>query len=323
MRLLKPELFQGVNKKRNYFEGWYYKIISQNKDHAIALIPGVSFDKNGKDKHAFIQFFDAVTGETHYFRYSLSEFHSHKSKLDVKIGKNRFCKEGVQLDLKNDKVRIKGKLRFSEIISYPRTLWQPGIMGPFSFVPFMECYHGVVNIHQTISGSLQRNGQTMQFDKGYGYVEKDWGKSFPQAWIWMQSNHFEKEDASFMFSVAAIPFFRFRFTGFLCFLRIGDQFYRFATYSGAKLLRHRLKGECLDIKIRDRKHALQFRAINHQTGKLIAPESGEMVRTIEESITATIHLKLSDKKGNLIFGGAGKNAGLEIVNYENIWGCNL
>ena len=56
---------------------------------------------------------------------------------------------------------------------------RPGVMGPFSFVPFMECYHGVVNIDHKISGSLMINNEEIDFTDGYGYIEKDWGKSFP------------------------------------------------------------------------------------------------------------------------------------------------
>ncbi|WP_243392439.1 MULTISPECIES: tocopherol cyclase family protein [unclassified Mesotoga] len=26
---------------------------------------------------------------------------------------------------------------------------------------------------------------------GKGYIEKDWGRSLPDAWIWMQSNNFD------------------------------------------------------------------------------------------------------------------------------------
>ncbi|MCK7537696.1 MAG: tocopherol cyclase family protein [Marinilabiliales bacterium] len=29
------------------------------------------------------------------------------------------------------------------------------------------------------------------FSGGRGYIEKDWGHSFPSAYVWMQSNHFQ------------------------------------------------------------------------------------------------------------------------------------
>ena len=41
------------------------------------------------------------------------------------------------LDLPN----IKGKISFGDLFRWPSNLFSPGIMGPYSFVPFMECYH--------------------------------------------------------------------------------------------------------------------------------------------------------------------------------------
>ena len=51
---------------------------------------------------------------------------------------------------------------------------------------------------------------------------------------------------------------------------------------------------------------------------MIAPADGEMDRVIQESINSTVLLKLYDRKGNLLFRGIGKNAGLEITGYEKL-----
>ena len=49
-----PELYHGWGKKRKFFEGWYYKVVSGDEQHAYAFIPGVAMDENG-NKQAFIQ----------------------------------------------------------------------------------------------------------------------------------------------------------------------------------------------------------------------------------------------------------------------------
>lgn len=314
-RIFQPMLFQGVRKKKNYFEGWYYKLISEDRKSVIALIIGISLGKDGEN-HAFIQFFDALSGRTEYLRYPLSDFRFENNRFCIKIGKNLFTRDGIRLNIQSKEISIRGELRFSDIISYPWRLTEPGIMGPFSFIPFMECYHGIVNIHHKISGSLIIDGKRYEMNGGYGYIEKDWGRSFPESWIWTQSNHFANHDASFMFSVAKIPFFITNFTGFLCFLRIGKNFYRFATYSNAKIVYMRKKAETLEVLIKDGKYFLKFRAVNHRTGTLLAPLNGNMHREIEESISATVHVSLWDKKGNILFRGIGKQAGLEIVGYD-------
>lgn len=215
-KIFNPEVFQGKHKKKNYFEGWYYKIVDKNQQYSFALIPGIAYDKE-KNGHAFVQVIDSVSYSTDYFRFDINEFHYLEDKLEISVEKNLFKKDGLSVNLGSNKSSIKGSLEFIDIQSFPKTLLRPNIMGPFSFVPNMECYHGVVNIHHKIKGSLAINGKLVDFTDGYGYIEKDWGRSFPKWYVWMQSNHFEKNDASLMFSIAKIPWLKRHFTGFISF----------------------------------------------------------------------------------------------------------
>ena len=63
--MIKQAYFQGKNKKRRYFEGWYFKCISADRKQAIAIIPGMAIDPQG-NRQAFIQVINAVTGKTWY-----------------------------------------------------------------------------------------------------------------------------------------------------------------------------------------------------------------------------------------------------------------
>ena len=49
----------------------------------------------------------------------------------------------------------------------------PGIMGPYSFIPFMECYHGILSMNHKILGSLKYNDENISFNGGKCYMEKD------------------------------------------------------------------------------------------------------------------------------------------------------
>ncbi len=53
----------------------------------------------------------------------------------------------------------------------------------------------------------------MELAGGRGYLEKDWGTAFPQAYVWMQSNHFEVPGVSLVASTALIPWRRAAFRG--------------------------------------------------------------------------------------------------------------
>lgn len=54
-KLWKPEVFQGKYKNKNYFEGWYFKLLSQDKSNVLALIPGIPYTSNPNYNNAFIQ----------------------------------------------------------------------------------------------------------------------------------------------------------------------------------------------------------------------------------------------------------------------------
>ena len=65
-RMFHPEVFQGVDKTNsNYFEGWYFKLIDRRQEAPLAVIPGVSFQKDGRDNHAFVQVMDGASHKAH------------------------------------------------------------------------------------------------------------------------------------------------------------------------------------------------------------------------------------------------------------------
>ncbi len=307
------EAFQGTHRKKGYFEGWYLKLIDQTRTAVFALIPGVSIGKTREESHAFVQLINAVTGKTEYFRFTFDAFSANHKKFDVRIGGNHFWEGGIDVDLQNETTSLKANLRFENIEKYPTSLLHPGIMGPFSFVPGMECYHGIVNVHHEIEGELAIDGETLDYSGGHGYIEKDWGRSFPESWIWLQCNYFAEPDVSLMFSLAKIPLLGTRFLGMISFLRLGDQEYRFATYTRARLRHCSYAHDTLNVVIEDRRHRLTIRAVHGPAGLLAAPKNGMMTSTVLESISATVEVSLAYLNGQHIYVGQGTNAGMEFV----------
>lgn len=85
-------------------------------------------------------------------------------------------------------------------------------MGPFSYVPFMECRHGVFSMTNTVSGCLSINGHAYRFDNDVGYIEGDRGRSLPKVYAWTQCNFFDESPCSIMLSIADIPLGSIHFT---------------------------------------------------------------------------------------------------------------
>lgn len=311
MKVFHPWAFQGSLARQNYFEGWYFKHVSANKEDVWSFIPGISLSREGR--HAFIQVLNGRTGKSNVFEYGVEEFSASGKELNVHLGKSHFSTEGVSLEMQNESSKIEGKISYTSILQYPSTLINPGIMGWYSFVPFMECKHGVVSMRHNLSGGLQIDDQYVDFDSGTGYIEKDWGTSFPESWVWLHCNTFNSTQTSFTFSVAKIPWLGSYFIGFISFLSLEGRFINLSTWSKARIEKLEYKDNRLKIRIINKHYLLEVEAVNSQAGPLKAPLQGSMTRIIKETVDATIELKLSDRSGNKLFHEKGTRAGMELI----------
>ena len=307
--LWNPECYHGWGRKKRFFEGWYYKLVSQNQQHALALIPGIAMDTSGQ-KQAFIQLLDGKNLKGTYHKFHAKQFKPTAKKHALKIENNFFSEKMLVLDLPN----IKGELFFDNLKPWSNSFFSPGIMGPFSFVPFMDCYHGVLSMNHSIKGRLDFNGESLSFDNGKGYMEKDWGHSFPEGYIWMQSNHFAKKDTSVKVSVAKIPFLKSSFIGHIAGLLINGKLIEFTTYNGTKLNTCKVSHENVQIEMQNRYYTIKINAKREKATSLAAPISGFMTGRIEESMNAKIHVILIDKKTNQrLLNDTGSSAAIEVA----------
>lgn len=305
------ELFQGekyLKTNQNYFEGWYFK--NSNQDNSISFIPGISI--NEKEKIAFIQ---VITNELSYFiNYDIEEFIFHSNPFYIKIKDNYFSMEELNINIKDDyqDINVYGKIRYLESKNINTNTISPNIMGPFSYVPFMECNHAIISMKNEIEGSIIMDNKKIDLNHGIGYIEKDWGCSFPKKYLWCQANNFNKNKASFMFSVADIPFKLFEFQGLICVLIINDTEYKFTTYNRSKLIEYQVNKDSIYVTIKKGDYYLNIKLFKGVSHKLSAPVKGKMNKDIFETISATINVSLRKGK-NIIFSDESTNCGLEIV----------
>ncbi len=308
--LWNPDRYHGWGKSRNYFEGWYFKIVSPCERHAFALIPGISMDEQGQ-QHAFIQRLDGKACTSAYHEFASSGFKPQEDRFEVRLGNNLFATDQLEIALPE----LSGQLIFKGTTPWPSALGAPGIMGWYSFVPFMECYHGIVSLHHKLEGQLSVYGEPVDFTGGIGYIEKDWGKSFPSSWIWMQTNHLaQTEGACLMASVARIPWLGSHFPGFLAGLRLEGRLWAFTTYNNARLKVHLDEpSRTVQLVLKHRGAVLEINAQQRGgTGTLAAPISGAMAGKVNESLQSVIHVRLQEGQTTL-YEGEGRHAGLEVA----------
>lgn len=74
-----------------------------------------------------------------------------KGSLKVKVGGCCFSEKGISLDVDTEECQIHGKFEFGRMkrLKY-------NIMGPFQYLPHMQCKHSVVSMQHPVRGEMSR-----------------------------------------------------------------------------------------------------------------------------------------------------------------------
>lgn len=275
---------------RDYFCGWYLKC--QNENQTIALIPAYHI-ANGK-KSCSIQVISDDASWNVLFPYS--EFRMHDAGVD--IGNTHFRREGVRLELCTPELTAMGSLTFGPFMPI-----RYDIMGPFQYVPFMECRHSVFSMKHSVNGRLEINGISYEFVNGVGYIEGDRGYSFPKNYVWTQCCF---PEGSIMLSAADIPFCGFHFTGVIGAIFYQGKEYRIGTYLGARVIS--IRDGLVEVTQGCRK--LTVKRLEMKGHPLAAPEGGKMSRMIHETAACKAYFHYQEK-GKTIFEFETDNASFE------------
>lgn len=282
----KQMLYQN-KKKKGYFEGWYYKLLNAKGNVTLSLIPGVS--KSVEDPHAFIQIINNHNHQTYYIRYPMSSFKYQSDPFMITIDSNIFTQHQIIISIQ-DVVNLQGVIDLGQWTTIDHSLYAPNIMGPFAYIPWMECNHGIMSLRHELKGNLCFNSDLLSFEDGIGYIEKDYGSSFPSRYIWIHSNAPSSTNSLF-FSYAKIPFGMFSFDGLICILEIEGIQHRFATYNKSKVSHVAIEDE-VTIEIKKGSKRLKLTLSNHLSHPLVAPKKGNMNQIIYESLDGTVQASL-------------------------------
>jgi len=319
-KIIHPLLFQGNNRSKGYFEGWYYKQVSKDEKRVISFIPGISLFDN--DVHCFVQYIfvslddnNKKTIKTGYVKYPIKDFKYSNNPFMLQIGENIFSKFMISIEIVDGDLHIEGTLKFGSFTPIKKSILNPNIMGYFAYVPKMECYHGIVSMNHIVNGLLRINDEEIDINNGKGYIEKDWGTSFPKKYIWIQCNNFKNRNTSIFCSIADIPFMRKSFLGYICNLLIDGREYRFATYNHSKLKIESITNEKISILLENSNVKLKIEANIKEAGELIAPEQGKMQKIIKEEVLGQVKIYLYNKQNGTVYKDNCYMAGIEIVGF--------
>lgn len=254
----------------NYFTGRYYK--HQQNGTTICFIIGHTADT---------EFIQILTDD---------EVIQYNSLAGCKRYRN---------GLKIDYPEVQGEVHYSNLLPL-----RSHIMGPFHFLP-MQCNHEVVSMRHTLQGGFKVHGNLIDLNKGLGYIEGDYGRSFPKEYLWLHCNDFSNI-LSIMVSVADIPFCGLHFIGCICAITFNGKEYRLATYRGVHI--HAANEN--HIILSQGNYRLAVILYPAKSYPLRSPKNGRMINTIHES-TSTKAKFLFAKRGKVIFKDTSEHCSFE------------
>ena len=280
--------FQGPGRRTAWFEGWYFKFQLDGAT-TLSLIP--SLHRTGGEIYGHLQW---IIARDHLIfssgrQFSRDEVTVSSHPFRLQLGLSRFTENGLIIDDPDLQLRA----RFDWIRSYGRD-----IMGPFRpFHGIMPCSHSLLAPRGGATVTVRSELVSGTWQSGL-YVEKDWGDTFPERYIWLQAD-FPDADSALFFSIATVRVGAIAFPGFIGHLVLQGNDHTFATWN---LSQCRITGtqEDLHITLANDQVKCLIRIQPQASVRLKSPVDGEMSSSIRESLQAPIRVIIQDETGRII-----------------------
>ena len=154
-------------RKHSYFCGWYYRC--QSNKQTMAIIPSVHKTKDS----AFCTI--RVITDTHAFHVQFPFGDFGEDDDQIRISNNRFVKSGFSRDIHTPEFHVAGSVHFGAF-----TPIKYDIMGPFQYIPFMQCRHSVYSMHHCVDGESGSTAFPMYLRMPWAMWKSTGGAHFPR-----------------------------------------------------------------------------------------------------------------------------------------------
>ena len=307
-KVFHPEFFQSRKNHRKYFENWLFKLVSEDRNSVLVIIPVMEL---GSNQRCYVQFLNGITGETCVAYYDLSELITSKYEMDFSFGENSFSEKGINISVDQKGLKGSGNIRFSEFMKYPSKGLRRNLMEYFSFLPFQHIYYAIISMQHKINGSVSINGQTLNFDNGTGFIEKTWGKYYPESWLYVGCNTFTLPDTFFVMTASTINLVFTKMLSNIGYFYHKGELINVSFYTKARFTKFDHQGKVLFFEITKEKHRIEISLIPRNKGKIKIPSATDN-RYVSESADSTLHLNYF-VNNELILSTEGEHAEFDFV----------
>lgn len=299
--IIKPSGLRGKFGRHKYFEGWFQKVYSVEHNASFIVIYGYA-TQNAPDKFGFIQIY-IPRQDPHILYFNKDEISCDPKNHSVRMGDNLLTTE--LMNISSDDVSLKLNMKNNHPIPTFKNS-----MGYAYYVPTLPCYHSVMNEFHHVSGEIQTTHQHFLLEHESGYMEKNWGTSFPNRYCWLQAIDPNDSKTSLMFSQAEIQWIGRTFIRHVGHLRFNGQQIDLRSIRNCTITNSTYDEHNHLIRISGKKFMMEIHISFQDRVIFKGPANGNMSRDIIHHTDARIDVQL-----NL----HGTKRSLQLVgNYEHI-----
>lgn len=312
--LFNPEFYRG-QLKRNFFEGWYYKIVDKKNEHSIVFIPGYLKEKAALNNHSFMQVLIGKTAKTHYLRFGIDSFHLNHESYEITIDKNRFSLRDAYLNYYDQQLHIIGHLSFYDLVSLPKRKLLPVSIGELSLLPLLDSHTQVLCLNGKVDGKVYISNEEVDFSNGKIYIGKLWGKHFPSPYLWLQGNSFEAAETAFACTLATYRKFRMTKTKLFATVVHENNYYEFSIRNRTQYFIKQDQNQLM-LTLKNEDYQLQVScALDDETFIIChRPHKNILESGAQTNIVVPIRIELYDLlKERIIFSGLSQMGGIELI----------
>ncbi|MGL5870767.1 MAG: tocopherol cyclase family protein [Xenococcaceae cyanobacterium] len=330
--------WDGSNSR--FFEGWYYRVTIPERGKGFAFMYSID-DPIGDRPHSGGAA-QILTSDDEYLCRTfpdVNKFWASKNYLELgHWGQTNLQSQPQLLEGDRFKQQItegyqatatlnQGFIRDPGSNNYCRWLYriepvygwgdrkqpQQATAGWLSYLPIFEPGWQVLQAHSLATGWIEWRDRVYEFTNAPAYSEKNWGRSFPQKWFWINCNSFENEPD---LAITAVGGRRqvlwWMESPGLIGLHHRGKFYEFVPWNAKISWQVQPWGEW-KMLARNQKYEIELMGVTQHSGSYVrVPTEEGLAFRCRDTMKGELTLQLREDSGKNILKAHSSLAGLEV-----------
>jgi tocopherol cyclase len=199
---------------------------------------------------------------------------------------------------------------------------QQATAGLLSYLPIFEPGWQILMAHGLATGWIEWRGERYEFNHAPAYSEKNWGRSFPEKWFWVNCNSFDdtiglaitagggRRKVLWKTEEVAMIGIHYR-----------DTFYEFVPWNSKISWQIQPWGEWR-MQATNQDFQVELIGITDSAGTMVnTPTEKGLVMCCRDTLKGILSIDLQTRQGKQIIKASSNNAGLEVggMMWEQVW----